>query len=73
MKTESATFITETSQVNQDNIDISMQQKTLRINVRFLYSPTYAVLSDVHKPALTGGCSQMFVTSFLKRWHVSYI
>ena len=27
MKTESATFITETSQVNQDNIDISMQQK----------------------------------------------
>ncbi|CDN34972.1 unnamed protein product [Bacillus thuringiensis DB27] len=29
MKTESATFITETSQVNQDNINISMQQKNL--------------------------------------------
>ena len=30
MKTESATFITETSQVNQDNINISIK-KTLRI------------------------------------------
>ncbi|KFK76744.1 hypothetical protein DJ87_5390 [Bacillus cereus] len=29
MKTENAIFITETSQVNQDNMDICIQQKNL--------------------------------------------
>lgn len=57
MKTENAIFITETSQVNQDNMDICIQQKTLRIKRKVLYNPHMPFSLDVHKPALTGGCS----------------
>lgn len=58
MKTASAIFIMGTLQVNRDNMSIFIQQKTLRIKRKVFYIVPHMPLSiDVHKPALTGGCS----------------
>ena len=56
MKIENAIFITETSQVNRGN-EYMYATKTLRIKRKVLYNPHMPFSLDVHKPALTGGCS----------------